>query len=69
MRGCVRLDEPTTILTIFMEMKPYEKSLGRNPLSNASYQNPGMVLNGQGPRHHSLDGTSYLNLDTMLNEQ
>jgi hypothetical protein len=32
----------------FMEMKPHEKSLGRNPLSDAPYRNTGMVLNGQG---------------------
>jgi hypothetical protein len=42
----VRFGEPTTILIIFMEMKPHEKLLGRNPLSDASYRNPGMVLNG-----------------------
>jgi hypothetical protein len=50
-------------------MKPHEKSLGRNPLSDAPYRNPGMVLNGQGPDRHSLDDASYLNLDTVLNEQ
>jgi hypothetical protein len=43
------LDEPTTILAIFMEMKPHGESLGRNPLSDASYRNSGMVLNGQMP--------------------
>jgi hypothetical protein len=37
-----------------MEMKPHGKSLGRNPLSDAPYQNPGMVLNGQGPGRHPL---------------
>jgi hypothetical protein len=52
--GCVRLVEPTTILVISMKMKLYEKSLGRNPLSDAPYRNPGMVLNGQGPGHHPL---------------
>ena len=35
-------------------MKPERKSLGRNPLSDASYQNPGTVLNGQGPGRHPL---------------
>jgi hypothetical protein len=50
-------------------MKPHEKSLGRNPLSDAPYQNPSMVLNGQGPGRHSPDGAPYLDLDTMLNEQ
>jgi hypothetical protein len=50
-------------------MKPHEKSLGRNPLSNASYRNPGMVLNEQGPGHHPLADAPYLDLDTVLNEQ
>jgi hypothetical protein len=52
-----------------MEMKPHEKSLGRNPLSDAPYQNPGMVLNGQGPDRHPLGDVPYLDLDTVLNEQ
>jgi hypothetical protein len=51
-----------------MEMKPHEKSLGRNPLSDVPYQNLGMVLNGQGPGRHPLGDASYLNLDTVLNE-
>ena len=38
-----------------MEMKPERKSLGRNPLSDAPYRNPGMVLNGQGPGRHPRD--------------
>ena len=29
--------------------------LGRNPLSDAPYRNPGMVLNGQGPGRHPRD--------------
>jgi hypothetical protein len=52
-----------------MEMKPHEKSLGRNPLSDAPYRNPGMVLNGQGPGRHPLGDALYLDLDTVLNEQ
>jgi hypothetical protein len=52
-----------------MKMKPHEKSLERNPLSDASYQNLGMVLNGQGPGRHPLGDASYLNLDMVLNEQ
>jgi hypothetical protein len=52
-----------------MEMKPHEKSLGRNPLIDAPYRNPGMVLNGQGPDHYPLGDASYLDLDTVLNEQ
>jgi hypothetical protein len=52
-----------------MEMKPHEKLLGHNPLSDAPYRNPGMVLNGQGLGHHPLGDASYLDLDTVLNEQ
>jgi hypothetical protein len=52
-----------------MRIKPHEKSLGRNPLNDASYQNPGMVLNGQGSGRHPLNDASYLDLDTVLNEQ
>jgi hypothetical protein len=63
------LGEPTTILAISMKMKLHGKSLGRNPLSDASYRNPGMVLNGQGPGRHPLGGAPYFDLDTMLSEQ
>jgi hypothetical protein len=52
-----------------MEMKSYEKTLRRNPLSDTPYQNPGMMLNGQGPGRHPLGDASYLDLDTVLNEQ
>jgi hypothetical protein len=52
-----------------MEMKPHEKSLGRNPFSDAPYRNPGMVLNEQGLSRHPFGGTLYLDLDTVLNEQ
>jgi hypothetical protein len=52
-----------------MKIKSHEKSLGRNPLSDASYRNPGMVLNGQGSGRHPLGGTPYLDLDTVLSEQ
>jgi hypothetical protein len=45
------------------------KSLGCNPLSDASYQNVGMVLNGQGPGRHPLGDASYLDLDTVLSEK
>jgi hypothetical protein len=54
------------LFVIFMEMKPHRKSLGRNPLSNAPYRNPGMVLNGQGPGRHPLGGASYLDLDARI---
>jgi hypothetical protein len=50
-------------------MKPHEKSLGHNSLSDAPYRNPDMVLNGQGPGHHPLGGAPYLDLDTVLSEQ
>jgi hypothetical protein len=66
---CVRFGEPTTILAIFIKIKSHEKSLGRNPLTDASYRNPGMMLNGQGPDRHPLSDASYLDLDTSLNEQ
>jgi hypothetical protein len=52
-----------------MKMKPHEKLLGRNPLSNTSYRNTGMVLNEQGVGHHSFGDVSYLDLDTVLSEQ
>jgi hypothetical protein len=52
-----------------MKIKPYGKSLGRNPLSDAPYRNSGMVLNGQGPGRHPLGDVSYLDLDTVLSEQ
>jgi hypothetical protein len=68
-RGCVRFGEPTTILVIFMEMKPHEKLLERNPFSDVPYRNLGMVLNGQGSGRHPLDDAPYLDLDTVLNEQ
>jgi hypothetical protein len=50
-------------------MKPHEKSLGRNPLSDAPYQNPGMVLNGQEPGRYPLGDALYLDLDTVLSKQ
>jgi hypothetical protein len=52
-----------------MEMKPHEKTLGCNHLSDASYRNPDMVLNGQASGHHPLGDAPYLDLDTVLNEQ
>jgi hypothetical protein len=50
-------------------MKPHEKLLGRNPLSDAPYRNPGMMLNGQGLGRHPVGGAPYLDLDMMLSEQ
>jgi hypothetical protein len=52
-----------------MKMKSHEKSLGCNPLNDTSYQNPGMMLNGQRPGRHPLGGAPYLDLDTVLSEQ
>jgi hypothetical protein len=43
--------------------------MGHNSFNNASYRNPGMMLNGQGSGRHLLGGTPYLDLDTILNEQ
>jgi hypothetical protein len=50
-------------------MKSHGKSLGCNPLSDASYRNLGMVLNGQEPDRHPLGGAPYLDLNTVLSEQ
>jgi hypothetical protein len=52
-----------------MKMKAHRKSLGHNPLSDVSYRNPGMVLNGKGTDRHPLCGAPYLDLDTVLSEQ
>ena len=41
-------------LATLMEMKPKRIPLGRNPLSDAPCQNPGMVLNEQGPGRHPV---------------
>ena len=55
---CDRRGEPTLNLAILIEMKPERKPLGRNPLSDTPYQNPGTVLNGQGPGRHPLSDAS-----------
>ena len=55
-------------LSTLMEMKPKRILLGRNPLSDAPCQNPGMVLNEQGPGHHPRD-VSCRDLDTVSSEQ
>ena len=51
-----------------MEMKLERKPLGCNLLSDASYRNPGMVLNEQGPGHHPHDA-SCRDLGTVSSEQ
>ena len=60
--------EPTLNLAILMEMKPERNPLGRNPFSDASYRNPGMELNGQGPGRHPHDALCR-DLDTVSSEQ
>ena len=67
--GCDRRDEPTLNLAILMGMKPERKPLGRNPLSDAPYRNPGMVLNGQGPGRHTLGDTPCRDLGMVSSEQ
>jgi len=52
-----------------MEMKPKNNPLGRNPLSDTPYRNPGMVLSGQGPGRHPLGDALCLDLDTVSSEQ
>jgi hypothetical protein len=52
-----------------MEIKPIRNLLGRNSLSDALHRNPGVVLNGQGPRRHPLRGASYRDPGTMISEQ
>jgi hypothetical protein len=52
-----------------MEMKPQRKLLGRNPLSDAPYRNPGMVLNEQGLSRHPLSDALSLDLEPMISEQ
>jgi hypothetical protein len=59
----------SNILMLVHPIKPHEKTLGRNPLNDELYRNPGMMLNGQWPGRHPLDDASYLDLDTVLNEQ
>ena len=67
--GCDRRGEPTLNLAILMKMKPERKSLGRNPLSDAPYRNPGMVLNGQGPGRHPLGDAPCRDLGMVSSEQ
>ena len=66
--GCDRRGEPTLNLAILMEMKPERKPLEHNPLSDAPYRNPSMVLNEQGPGRHPRDA-SCCDLGTVSSEQ
>ena len=52
-----------------MEMKPQRRSLGRNPLSDAPYRNPGTVLKEQGPGRHPLSDAPSLDLESVTREQ
>ena len=67
--GCDRHGEPTLNLAILMEMTPERKPLGCNPLSDAPYWNPGMMLNGQGPGRHPLGDASCRDLGMVSSEQ
>ena len=67
-KGCDRRGEPTLNLAILMEIKPERKSLGRNPLSDAPYRNPSMVLNEQGPGRRPRDAPCR-DLGTVSSEQ
>ena len=64
----LRLGEQRKNLATLMEMKPKRKPLGRNPLSDAPYRNPDMVLSEQGPGRHPR-GAPCLDLDTVSSEQ
>jgi hypothetical protein len=55
-------------LATLIEMKPKRIPLGRNPLSDAPCQNPGMVLNKQGPDRHPCDVPCH-DLGMVLSEQ
>jgi hypothetical protein len=50
-------------------MKHERNPLGSNPLSNAPYQNLGMVLNGQGLGQHPLGDASSHDLGMVSSEQ
>jgi hypothetical protein len=52
-----------------MEMKPKKNPLARNPLSDAPYRNPGMVINEQGPGRHPFSDAPCRDLDMVLSEQ
>ena len=67
--GCDRRGEPTLNLAILMEMKPERKPLGRNPLSDALYRNPAMVLNRQGSGRHQLGDAPCRDLGMVSSEQ
>ena len=49
-----------------MDMKPIRNSLGRNPLSDASHRNPGVVISGQGPGRHPKPTPTRLGQKAML---
>jgi hypothetical protein len=43
---CDRFDKQPLKLAVLIKTKPKRNQLGHNPLSNLSYRNPSMVLNG-----------------------
>jgi hypothetical protein len=65
----VGVASPALKQPIFMEMKLNQFSLGRHPLSDASYWNPDMVIREQGPSRHRLSGAPYWNPNMMTSER
>jgi hypothetical protein len=65
----VGVASPTLKQPIFMEMKPSQFSLGRQPLSDAPYWNPDMVIREQGSSRHRLSGAPYWNPNMVTSER
>jgi hypothetical protein len=65
----VSVASPALKQPIFMEMKPSQFSLGRHPLSDASYWNPNMAIRKQGPGRHHLSDALHRRPDVVSNEQ
>jgi hypothetical protein len=63
-----KLGEPTLILAILVEIISKRNLLGHNFLSDVSYQNMGIVLNGQGLDHHPLVDAPCRNLGTVVSK-
>lgn len=64
-----RLNKLTLNLAILMETKLERNPLGHNSLRDASYQNPGMVLNGKRPSWCPIGDASCHDLCTVSKEQ
>jgi hypothetical protein len=56
-------------LVILIERKPKRNMLALKPFSDVPYQNPDMVLNGQGPERNPLGDVSCHDLGTVSSEQ